>query len=376
MKKILLLVFGLSTIAQLSTAQVENVNYRLKYNAEACLFDAYMVVTEGATKRTVDRAQFNAQLTIVAPVTSNVFIKESFMPLMDNQNRSSSSPSEWSVSNEIENPYQLDGKRLISIVPELLPAAFYNDLQAGDEVRLFSFQVSPMTACASDVRLYDNQKDPSSLGKGMGGADFRNAFTIGGVDQKYVMNGETVGPDGPTITDVTFSMKGKMSLDIQTTAPASDCQKGITYNVVAPNGTSVDYITFLQTAKNDIQRGDYTVVATDGIGCTSEKTFNAYNTNLTEEENVEVVTEFVSGIYPNPAQREFSVIVEGSTGTTVVGNIIDIEGRIVNANVLNKTLQGGEETFLVETDLTPGMYSLVLTVNDAEKINHKLLIIK
>ena len=357
-------------------SQVESVNYKLQYNNESGHFDCYLVVNEGSAKKTRDRAQFNAQITLVAPKASNLYITESYMPLINNQDSRSTVPANWEVSNEIESPNHLEESRLVSIFPELLPTAFYNDIVAGDEVKLFSFKVTPMVDCAKDIRFYNNLQDPASVGKGMGGSDFRNGFTIGGVDQKYAGNSATVFPTKPVITDVDFSMKSKINLDIKMAPFAgSSFQKDLTYTVIAPNGKEFSYNEFLSSDIKDIQRGDYTVIASDNLGCASEKRFNAFGGSSEVELEV-AATAFDSGIYPNPAQNEFALTMNGPIGTKVTGEIVNLEGKVMKRNVVDLSLSNTEEVISINTNLAPGMYNLSLTVNKSEVVNHKLLIIK
>lgn len=378
MKKIIIFTVALFLNLNLVMSQVESVNYKLQYNNESGLFDCYLVVNEGSAKKTRDRAQFNAQITLVAPTQSNIYITESYMPLIDNQDSRSEVPANWEVSNEIESPNQLEDSRLVSIFPELLPTAFYNDLNVGDEVRLFSFKVTPMVDCAKDIRFYNNDQDPTSIVKGMGGSDFRNGFTMGGVNQKYAGNSATVFPTKPVIKNLDFSMKNRINLDIDMAPFAgSAAQKELTYAVVAPNGKQYSYEEFLASNTNDILRGDYTVIATDNIGCSAEKRFNPFGSSTElEAEVVATVSDFNSGIYPNPAQNAFALTLNGAIGTKVSGDIINLEGKVVKRNIVDLTLSSNEEVINIDTNLTPGMYSLSLTVDNSNTVNHKLLIIK
>jgi len=373
----LIFAFALILNVQFIDAQVESVNYKLAYNNETCLFDCYLVVNEGSAKKTLHRAQFNAQITLVAPEESNVFVTESYMPLIDNQDRRSTKPAQWNISNEVEKPASLEDSRLVSIFPELLPTAFYNEINAGDEIKLFSFKVTPTLDCAKDVRLYDNSSDPASKTKGMYGGDFRNGFTMGGVSQKYADNSATVFPAKPVIEEVSFSMKNKISLDIKTSAVnGSACQKDFTYTVVAPDGSAIGYDAFINSKVEDIQRGDYKVIATDNLGCSTQKRFNPYGSSVTLEEELPTELSFESGIFPNPAQNAIALTLNGTIGTKVTGDIINLEGKVIKRNIVKLTMTSTEEVLNIDTDLAPGMYNLSLTLNKSEKVNHKLLIIK
>ena len=46
----------------------------------------------------------------------------------------------------------------MSISPVLAPTAFYNELEQGDEVKLFSIKVNPIVNCAEGVRLLKIKK--------------------------------------------------------------------------------------------------------------------------------------------------------------------------------------------------------------------------
>jgi hypothetical protein len=81
-----------------------------------------------------------------------------------------------------------------SITPTLSPAAFYNNLTAGDSIRLFSLSISPVTNCGSGIYIYRNGIDPGSSAPGMGGGDFNNGFTMGSANQLYTGNITQLNP--------------------------------------------------------------------------------------------------------------------------------------------------------------------------------------
>lgn len=381
MKKFFGLAFILCLSIQFGFSQISSVNYNLKYNIETCLYDVYMVVNEGSASKVKERAQFNAQVTVVAPLASKVKIVKSYMPLLNNQGMKSVTPSSWSISNEVESPENLENSQLVSILPELLPNAFYNELNSGDEVKLFSLEVTNVSNCGRDVRLFDNENDPVPFSKGMYGANFKNGFTIGGVEQKYARNSAALYPAGPIIEDVRFSMKNGVKLDINA-LPSSigSCQRSLSFDVALPNGDVVDYRTFISTDSKDIQRGTHKVIVKDDLGCATEAEFNPYNSSTSEESafanEEDVLVQFESGIFPNPAQNEFTITLSGTAGTEVKGEITDLEGKVVKRNVVNTTMAQGTDKISVVSDFLPGMYNLSLTVNNNKKVNHKILIIK
>lgn len=379
MKKSILLSALFFLSIQFGFSQVQSVDYSLRYNEKTCLFDCYLIINEGKTKSTVSRAQFNSQVTIVVPVTSNVFVEESFMPLRDNQEYRSSEPVSWEITNELESPSDLSNSRLVSISPILAPTAFYNEIKQGDEIKLFSLKVNPIENCAEGVRLYENDKDPKSDAIGMMGADFSNGFTIGGVNQKYEGNSKSKMPQGPLFTNV--ASKNKYGIDFNVTSlEGASCQNSLSYTFYGPKGKIGNMDAYYAYVQKEELRGEYTVVATDNIGCSTEHKFYPFG----KEENAMSLTRasetefeaFESSIFPNPAQDIINLTVSGAKGTQINGNIYDLDGKLVKSSVANLTLTGGEQTIKISTGLVPGIYNLSLSVDNAEVINHKVLIIK
>ena len=380
MKKSILLSALFFLITQFGYTQIQSVDYSLRYNSETCLFDCYLIVNKGKTKSTVSRAQFNSQITVVIPVTSNAFVVESFMPLRDNQSYRSSEPVAWEITNELEQPAELSNSRLVSISPILAPTAFYNDLEAGDEVKLFSLKVNPIENCASGVRLFENGKDPISASEGMMGADFSNGFTIGGVQQKYAGNSASLLPTPPQFVTLE-STSNKYGINFSAVTPkGSECQSSVEYEVFGPKGKIGSWNDFYELSKSQRDKGEYRVVATDNIGCSSDYKFYPFGKkeieNSTTRDISELNQEFQSSIYPNPAQDIVNLTVSGSKGSSVDADIFDLDGKLVKSSVAKLTLNGNEQNVRIATGLNPGVYNLSLKVNKDEVVNHRLIIIK
>jgi len=380
-KKSILLSALFFLITQIGFAQIQSVDYSLRFNNETCLFDCYLIVNQGKTKSTVSRAQFNSQVTIVVPVTSNVFVEESFMPLRDNQEFRSAEPVSWEISNELEQPAELSSSRLVSISPILAPTAFYNDLEQGDEVKLFSLKVNPIVNCAEGVRLFDNQKDPNSASGGMMGADFSNGFTVGGVAQKYHGNSSSEMPTGPGFEKLAF--KNKYGIDFKVENKSNSlCQSTVSYSFYGPKGIIGDFDAYYNYAGKQQDMGEYRVLATDNLGCSSEHRFYPFG----KEESLSSVTRdnesdnfgeaFESSIFPNPAQDIINLTVSGKEGTQIDADIFDIDGKLMKSSVASLKLVNSEQTIKIQTGLVPGIYNLSLTIDNNEVINHKVIIIK
>ena len=127
--------------------------------------------------------------------------------------------------------------------------------------------------------------------------------------------------------------------------------------------------------------GEYKVVATDNLGCSSEHKFYPFGkeesaSTLTRESDSEGIVAFESSIFPNPAQDVINLTVSGIEGTQIDANIYDLDGKLVKRSVANLVLTGNEQTIKISTGLVPGVYNLSLNVDKTEVINHKLLIIK
>lgn len=367
-------------ITQFGFTQIQSVDYSLRYNSETCLFDCYLIVNEGKTKTTVSRAQFNSQVSIVVPVSSNVFVEESYMPLRDNQSFRSSEPVSWEITNELEQPTDLNESRLVSISPVLAPTAFYNDIKAGDEIRLFSLKVNPITNCGEGVRLFDNQKDPKSIADGMMGADFSNGFTIGGVGQKYAGNALSESPIPPSFVYVSTKNRTGVNFEAQS-VKGSACQSDLTYEVFGPNGRIGSMEDYYKHINKNQDRGEYRVVATDAIGCKAEHKFYPFGKSksdlaITRNENSEVLTSFASSIYPNPSQDVVNLTVSGKAGTQVDADIFDLDGKLVKSAVAELQLNGSEQSIKINTGLAPGVYNLALNIDKNDVVNHRLIIVK
>ncbi len=249
-------------------AQVTQVDYQAKYNDVDCQWDFYIIIQEGSATSVPHRAQFNSQYSIVVP-TGTVITGApiNYMPLQNNQSYTGTEPLKWTLGTPVVNPAASPGNDFYGVTPTLSPASFYNNLAAGDTIRIFALDIGPITSCGDSIRIFNNLTDPPSNAPGMGGGDFSNGFTIGGSSQTYNTNAPKVNPPPPVIS---ASNECTSDLLIDLDAATSSCQEPLTYEWSGPLGFSSteEDVTILNAT--DANNGTYNVTVTDAFGCSSE----------------------------------------------------------------------------------------------------------
>ncbi|MBK8515101.1 MAG: Ig-like domain-containing protein [Saprospiraceae bacterium] len=272
-------------LTQKLDAQVSSVNYRLKYNADSCRYEAYLVVNSGTATTVAQRTQFNAQYTIVVPQADSIVLDsiKSHAPYQNNSVAgSSTTPLQWAITTRLRAPAAAPGNRFYSITPNLSPASRYGTatsptLGPGDEILLFSFKVSSISQCGSGIRIWENGVDPNSAQPGMLGSDFDNGFTLGGAAPLYNANSTQVQPPVPVLVSATTACAGGIEIDL--TATTGACQTPLTYlwtSTSTNNYTSTtEDVSIVPSTLNDV--GDYKVVVTDALGCKDSLTISATN---------------------------------------------------------------------------------------------------
>jgi hypothetical protein len=280
-KLMLTLIMGSIFCIYAGYGQVKSVRYQLRYNTTSCRYDAYLhfntypilpsnpliivgpndTVFSMATTP-IDRTQFNAQLSIVVPSTTNVTIAQSFMPLTNNQTYTSTLPSPWTIGSTVVNPN--NGMKYISITPTLSPPCHFNNISNRDSVRIFSISVSSLAQCGQTARFFINGVDPGSNVAGMSGGDFSNGYTIGGLEEQYVNNKAQIFPPNPLATVTTTCTNG---LEIDLSATTSSCQSPLTYEWTGPNGFTATTQDVSIPNATSAANGTYNVAVTDALGC-------------------------------------------------------------------------------------------------------------
>lgn len=251
-------------LVQNGLSQVSGVSYQMRYNDATCRWDCYIIIEEGSATLAFERIQYNSQYSVVVPTGTTVAVAQNFMPLNSNSNYNGTVPLKWATTTPIDAPAVTPHLKYYGITPNLSPTSFYNNLTAGDTIKIFSLTVTPNLYCGDSIWIFRNGIDPDSGAPGMAGGDFSNGFAIGSAEQIYVGNLPTVYPKKPNISAVTACASG---VEIDLTATTSTCQSPLTYAWTGPvgyTGTSQDVTINPATEAN---AGMYKVVVTDNLGC-------------------------------------------------------------------------------------------------------------
>ncbi len=294
-----LIVFGFLFSNNIS-AQVEELNFQMKYDTVNCVYSCYIIINEGTATTDDERQQFNAQYTVVTP--DDVIISGnpiSHMPLINNANYDGATPSPWSVQTVVYSPAAKPEKNYFAITPSLSPTARYNDLAPEDTIKIFSLNFSqikdldgdgnydenqngfieyPIDGCLDGIRLFINEPepgyDPPSYAPGMEGGDFSNGFTIGGYSQLYNTNSAQVGVPAMELSATTSCSDG---VEIDLNVNGISCHEPYTYEWSYPDGggTTDQDVARASDEVTAASTGTYTVTVTGSFGCTEVLSIDA-----------------------------------------------------------------------------------------------------
>ena len=132
-------------------AQVTSVNYQLKYDADSCRYDAYIIINAGSASTVARRTQTNAQYTIVVPTGTSISIARNYMPLQGNQTYTGTVPNPWLITTSAIAPGAAPEYDFHSITPSLSISSQYNNLNSGDTVKIFSLNIGRINACGDSI---------------------------------------------------------------------------------------------------------------------------------------------------------------------------------------------------------------------------------
>jgi hypothetical protein len=370
----LIIALGLTTSPFWLEAQVSKVNYKVQFNEKTNLFDCYMIVKEGSATSARERAQFNAQFTLVVPNGSEVKMVESFMPIQNNQKLDGTTPMNWYIANQNFGPESDPLNDFVSIVPSLSPTSFYNNLAQEDEVKLFSVSITPIVDCGANVRLYEKDQDPGSGARGMSGGDYSNGFTMGSVEQLYVGSKKGITPSIDVIKDLKASVL-KNKLMIESNLSLDENYGPYSYVWSGPNDFKAYNKEVSIYNPAFINEGAYVLEVSDNRGCKQMKTIEArINGVIGDNSNESKIEETTVGVYPNPASGFFHLDILAKDGAAVSMELIDNKGGVVIQKSYGAKNKNNHINEVVSTqDLPTGLYNVAVNVDG--KITSKQVII-
>ncbi|MBK8819668.1 MAG: cadherin-like domain-containing protein [Saprospiraceae bacterium] len=257
---------------QSGLSQITNLDYQIRYNTTTCHWDCYIIINGGSATSASHRTQSNAQYSIVVPTGAVVTKVANFNPKQNNLNYTGTIPTVWSEGSRIVAPAIMPGSDFYSFTPSLNPTSWFNNLAAGDTIKLFSLNISPTTGCGSGIRIFRNGIDPPSSAPGMGGGDFSNGYTLGGIAQRYRANLPQVNPPAPTLNASTTCSSG---IEIDLTASSTACLAPLTYSWQGPNGFTAITQDISINPSTSANNGQYNVTVTNARGCSATTSIQA-----------------------------------------------------------------------------------------------------
>jgi len=353
---------------------IESLDFQLKYDSTTCWYDFNIIILEGYAEGIGQRTQFNGQISLVVPTGSTVDFAGKYMPLQNNYNYGGTVPMNWFFGTSIINPPSSPNNDFISILPTLSPTSQYNNIYAGDTIKLFSLEILGPLNCGVGIRLYENGVDPDSDQEGMEGADFSNGFTIGGVTQLYNSNAPYEGPFSPDVLDLLDNSGTDIVIDLETSG--SSCQGPIAYAWTGPDGYTSTTEDVLISPATSANYGTYEVIIKDSIGCADTTSI------LIEEGSAPPVNELtVDGLILNSTFEHISAHLNIS-GDDNHNSTILFEYRLAGTSTFNLSAQTMRAFPEMEVDGAPlnenfhagsamflqpnSEYELRITVTDAD----------
>ncbi len=255
-------------------AQVNSVNYHIRYNSNTCLFECCIIIMDGSATSPIHRAQFGSQYSVVVPTGTQVQIAQLHNPIQNNQTYKGTVPCVWNINSSISAPAAQPESDFHSVTPSNSPSSFYNNLVTGDTVVLFSLSLSPIINCGQGVRVFDNISDPAASAEGMGGGDFSNGFTLGGINNKYNDNSPSILPSNPNVLSLETSCNSGLNINIS--AVTNACQSPISYSWSGPDGFSSNLQNVALQNPGPLNNGLYTVTVSDALGCKETVSIQGY----------------------------------------------------------------------------------------------------
>ncbi len=257
-------------------SQVTGIKYQLKYNADSCWYDAFLIVVSGNGTTVLQRQQANAHFTVVVPTGTLIDVNRNYKPLIGNEVYNGTTPVTWYIYSVVGAPTAAPESDFYSFAPDLEFDAHYNDLNAGDTIKLFSLAVDTIFDCGSGIRLFENGTDPGPSAPGMGFINFQHIFNLAEGSGLYTANAPPVLPPTPIINPAP-DVQCSAGIEINIAATTTSCQAPLSYDWSGPASftANTEDIQIVPSAAN--QSGNYTVRVQDGYGCIDSMVIYAQN---------------------------------------------------------------------------------------------------
>lgn len=228
----------------------------------------------GSATTPIQRAQFGSQYSVVVPAGTQILIAQLHNPIQNNQFYNGTTPCVWNINSSIYSPAAQPESDFHSVTPSNSPSSFYDNLATGDTIVLFSLSLSPVIDCGQGVRPFDNDTDPAANAPGMGGGDFSNGFTLGGISNKYNANSASILPSKPNVVSLEASCN--IGLNININAITNSCQSPLSYQWSGPDGFTSSLQNVALQNPGPLNSGLYTVTVSDALGCKDTVSIQAY----------------------------------------------------------------------------------------------------
>lgn len=325
-------------------AQIKKTKFLLTYDTAYCEYIVNLYIVEGLTTNLVQGGNFGLRVGIVTPYDTKIKLTNLFNPKKNN-----GLPIAYNIENTLITTSSCSSQTYHAISISMSPTSFYPvGTETGDTIPLFSFSAdTPIKNCGSEVRLFDNQTDPSMENPEMQGQDFSNFIRIGGVKELHygILKQKTAFQSPLTDTYIDIGE----DLDITPLFGTVSCTNPLEFSWTGPNGFTAN--TKSISVKNfKIQNeGFYKLKVTNNIGCSFNYEFPAFSQNYSSKD---------TALCPGS-----SMVLSGfpSMVGDKVGKWRDIPASLGKLVPLND----GMAILEVQENALPGVYKLVYEIDNS-----------
>ncbi|MBK9254095.1 MAG: cadherin-like domain-containing protein [Saprospiraceae bacterium] len=282
-----------------ANGQVSGVKYQLKYNVDSCWFDAFLIIEGGSGNSVTERKQAHSKFSVVVPNGTFIDVVKNYMPIENNEFYDGTDPVAWNINSVVNAPIADPANDYYIISPSSDFDAHYNDIYAGDTIKLFSLIIDSIFNCGFGVRQYDNGSDPGPLEPGMGFINFANTFNMASGSELYLENAPKIHPNPPSFLH-PLEASCNLGIEIDLTAFTSSCQTPLSYSWTGPQSFLSENEDVIIENASELNAGNYKVIVTDALGCKDSLTVYAHNKPFAGEDQVLCpgMATMISGAHP------------------------------------------------------------------------------